>query len=400
MGLFNFCFICISNRPIDICTPAFSASSTSTGSDPVIMSSPSSSSSVNPGLDQTVQASFEASKATTGETLSSGESSQQNTTTNLEKLSPMQLSKSPESTLPFESTEDAVKEEYTLEEYQAHIRLGDYSGKVYNDLKNIAKRSKLPFPRDCAEWAEAIGFEYDDKTVSSGGLLGSFHTAADKLLSTCYLPKRASWRAVQHYADRNQAVHSKAGILKTVRAWNELYLQISRDLAELESFLPDSFKDTKKGSEEHSMEDHMDIIRYYRDSVAEWMKENHENVIEPQPSLPGISTGSNTEEPVKSKWITVGGTGDLSVSRTSSPDFPAEADKPSKRLSKFEALTTELESLDPQRCDQTVERVFEIFNGVILQKKKEGGKAKKDYRRESRKKGAASNAGPIGPDLA
>ncbi|PVH77759.1 hypothetical protein DL98DRAFT_591007 [Cadophora sp. DSE1049] len=332
-------------------------------------SSPSSSSSANPERDQATHAALCSSTAATEERLGSDETVDQIMISNLEALSVSQLPKSTilESTQPSGNPEHGAKKELTLEEYKAHVRLEDYSGRVYNDLKNTAESLKLAVPGDCTVWAEAIGHDKcpDDDNPPKGPLWVSFKAAADVLKKEHGLSVAASWRAVQHYADRNEALHSKAGFLKTARAWAELVSQIELDLDQLKSFLP---LDLQKFEN-----DHRQIMQYYKARVAEQEMKGKDKAVKEE-----MKDNSNAIM--------------MDEAENMFDHQPSSQDTLNEYLEKLQVLSSDLLSLDTEECFKALGECCEILQKKKLQLSNEKSRAEKMARREQKKKSRESGS--------
>ena len=158
-----------------------------------------------------------------------------------------------------------VKEE--LKELKFLCQVGDYAGRVFNDLKERWCGPNAP------RRADILAQEL--KIAGPGSAISN---AFEKTVS--YLPYEDWFEgqmcadtaklAVHAYSERNLACHSDSIQRKTVGDWHGLGQQISEDLARLREILPDS-RVTYETDWRH-------IINYYRDR---YIRQNPEGAWEP-----------------------------------------------------------------------------------------------------------------------
>ncbi|KAL2065263.1 hypothetical protein VTL71DRAFT_2932 [Oculimacula yallundae] len=162
---------------------------------------------------------------------------------------------------PTTSNLDEEEEELTLEEWKAYARLGDYCGKIFNDLKYAAKLLDIVRPTDCVTLADALDAGETTNDQGKRSLQVSFLKSAAHLQKKHGLSNKVSRLAVQSYAKRNHWFHSKAGHWKASGRLTLLGQEVSTDTQALPSLLP------------HSMIDDVDSYRkmaeYYRDRALE-----------------------------------------------------------------------------------------------------------------------------------
>lgn len=245
---------------------------------------PSSSSHSEPV--QTTQASLQSLIATITDKLGGGpvdniSLSRSDALLVLQHLSSIKTKTETSPTTP--KSEDVTKD---LGKYKGYARLGDYAGKVFNDLKNEAKDHNRAMPFDCEEWANAlrIGSAGDARMIS---LVQSFEFAADILLDKHDLSIQAARVAVRLYSLRNGLLHSKAGLLKMSRNWADLPKQVNKDLHELPSFLPPKFV----GKELELRE----LISYFGDRCADLQEAETKAAAEALLPLKELNIHSNSD---------------------------------------------------------------------------------------------------------
>ncbi|KAL9594134.1 MAG: hypothetical protein Q9219_007197 [cf. Caloplaca sp. 3 TL-2023] len=151
----------------------------------------------------------------------------------------------------------AVKKE--LQTLKSYCRLGDYSGKLFNDLKEQSYGRKHTVR--ATDWSESLSEAANgDKWVQ---VLQAFNEALDKL--PLNKGKRITFEtakyAIDFYAERNRICHCGNVELKEATDWNGLGQAALRDLQELQHILPED--------QAHHRDKWAAIIRYYRDSFIQ-----------------------------------------------------------------------------------------------------------------------------------
>ena len=149
-----------------------------------------------------------------------------------------------------------VKDELKI--LKAHVRLGDYAGKIYNDLQHLCWDSKMRLrAEDLAEELEA-----DVARGTTGNVTDTFQDALDNIPQNLRQSSEMTFDtakyAVSAYAARNLACHSRSAKLQDEGDWDQLAQLISKDLEELPEYLPD-------GQIQHRKH-WSSIITYFRDS--------------------------------------------------------------------------------------------------------------------------------------
>ncbi|KAL8798672.1 MAG: hypothetical protein Q9182_006483 [Xanthomendoza sp. 2 TL-2023] len=143
---------------------------------------------------------------------------------------------------------------------EVHRRLGDYAGKVYDDLKDQGwgKKTSL-LAKSLAEDLDRAAAQGTTVKVTE-----TFERAVDNLPQNLKdrgkMPVETAQFAVASYGDRNLACHSGVRQLKDEHLWIELGNQLSKDLRELHEILPD---DQLRHRDKWSQ-----IITYNRDSYV------------------------------------------------------------------------------------------------------------------------------------
>jgi hypothetical protein len=117
--------------------------------------------------------------------------------------------------------------------------MGDYAGKVYNDLKNTMRHQGQLVPKSAEELVRAAsGSDATFRGFRDRRLRRSWNKAFAFLKHRYGLSSATAKFAVQQYVIRNRRLHSKAGRYKMERDWVNLDRQTRVDLEMLESFLP------------------------------------------------------------------------------------------------------------------------------------------------------------------
>ncbi|KAL8694407.1 MAG: hypothetical protein Q9224_003574, partial [Gallowayella concinna] len=151
--------------------------------------------------------------------------------------------------------------EQDFKRLRAHIRLGDYAGKVYNDLKDTAYRGTR-VSINALTLAKGLREEANGRP---GKVTETLQKAVVKLpLNLQFqdkMPMEVAKFAIYAYEARNLACHRYLVELKSGDECGELAAEVSRDLKELPDFLPDD--------QIQHLESWRRIIDYYRDS---WMR--------------------------------------------------------------------------------------------------------------------------------
>jgi hypothetical protein len=127
-----------------------------------------------------------------------------------------------------------------LKVLKAHCRLGDYAGKVYNDLKEHTTDQPLPkHSTDLSTIFKQVAQK--GSKGANGRVIRAFEASAEYLAVNLdkNMDTETATFAVDAYSARNLAFHSKSMHLNTAADWPGLGHQISQDLQELESILPD-----------------------------------------------------------------------------------------------------------------------------------------------------------------
>jgi hypothetical protein len=153
---------------------------------------------------------------------------------------------------------ELIEAKNELKVLKAHCRLGDYAGKVYNDLKEHI--TDQPLPKHSTDLS--IIFKQVVQKGSKGAngrVMRAFQASAEYLAVNIdkNMDTETAMFAVDTYSARNLAFHSESMRLNTAADWPSLGHQISQDLQELESILPD-------GEGQH-IDKWRRIICYFRD---------------------------------------------------------------------------------------------------------------------------------------
>ncbi|KAH6669843.1 hypothetical protein B0J14DRAFT_671481 [Halenospora varia] len=171
---------------------------------------------------------------------------------------------------PTDEPESSVTKELTVLKH--HCRLGDYAGRVFNDLK--LHNTDAPLPKLATELVELLGEEdsdgpmalaIDDITYRIRNQGGDIDSAMAKF-------------AVQAYAARNHVCHGEAGHLVIAEKWDDLAQRISLDLEALPEILPEG--------QIQQLETWRRILCYYRDrytvqnSNGKWQKREEESLVQ------------------------------------------------------------------------------------------------------------------------
>jgi hypothetical protein len=171
---------------------------------------------------------------------------------------------------PTDEPESSATKELTVLKH--HCRLGDYAGRVFNDLKLY--NTDAPLPKLATELVElleeedsdgpmALAMEYITYRIRNQG--GDIDSAMAKF-------------AVQAYAARNQVCHGEAGHLVIAEKWDDLAQRISLDLEALPEILPEG--------QIQQLETWRRILCYYRDryivqdSNGKWQKREEESLVQ------------------------------------------------------------------------------------------------------------------------
>ncbi|KAL8897191.1 MAG: hypothetical protein Q9207_007335 [Kuettlingeria erythrocarpa] len=174
----------------------------------------------------------------------------------IKQLSPPEKSKAPQ---PSDPKLAMVEDE--LKKYKFYARLGDYAGKVFNDLKSLGYDSEVLVR--AAHLSEDL-----EKDVARGSVSAVTQTVQDavdmlpqNLQDPDKMPLETAQYAIYTYAMRNKAFHSRAMEFKDGFYWIELGQSIEEDLEDLDDVLPDD------QVQHRDKWDH--ILRYYRDSYIQ-----------------------------------------------------------------------------------------------------------------------------------
>ncbi|KAH9206376.1 hypothetical protein DL95DRAFT_416592 [Leptodontidium sp. 2 PMI_412] len=288
----------------------------------------------------------------------------------------------------------------TLDEWKAYARLGDYAGKIFNNLKHVVISLGLAQPGDSGTWAEAIRLGDNASTPWLRSLKISFEASAKCLSEKHGLSIEASRLTVDEYAERNHFFHSEAGHLKAARCWASLGSVIAKDLQDLPSFLPPSMIG--------DAEIYREIIMYYRDRVDEERVEAESTVVvavdDAKLSLGGLTLDGNDDPNVFGTTApTVDDLPDFNpfAQGSTPPKHGASEpldDEPSyKKVKKstedlsdqmseqfdvsfgyFKAAAMECKSVDPQACLKTLATLTEhMCNTIKSQSRNKANKKSK-----------------------
>ncbi|KAL3424174.1 hypothetical protein PVAG01_03455 [Phlyctema vagabunda] len=191
----------------------------------------------------------------------------------------------------------ATKELKVLKQY---CRLGDYAGRVFNDLKlyNV----DAPLPKLATDLAKLLGAE------DHGGPMAIAIEGA-----TCRIrnqgvgidPVMAKF-AVRAYAARNQVCHGEAGHLVVEKNWDALAHRVSSDLEALPELLPED--------QIQHLTTWRQILHYYRDwyivqdSDEKWQKREDDSIAQIPATVfaPGDRPISDLPPIVAKAWFSSG----------------------------------------------------------------------------------------------
>ncbi len=146
-----------------------------------------------------------------------------------------------------------------LHNLKAIIRLGDYAGHLFNDLKRHGSLGC-----DLSKHADVISQALKDGDGTVRQALQSSVSSLSVLAGE--MDFDTACFAIHAYAARNAACHSKAGLRKIARDWEGLAHQIDEDLSGLPGILPD-------GELQH-LDNWTRIIQWFRDRSIEQEKDS------------------------------------------------------------------------------------------------------------------------------
>ncbi|KAH8820268.1 hypothetical protein F5884DRAFT_865972 [Xylogone sp. PMI_703] len=169
---------------------------------------------------------------------------------------------------PIDEPESSATKELAVLKH--HCRLGDYAGRIFNDLK--FHNTDAPLPKLATELVELLGEEGSDGPMARAieGITYRIRNQGGDIDSAM------AKFAVKAYAARNQVCHGEAGHLVTAEKWDDLAQRISLDLEALPEILPED--------QMQQLETWRRILRYYRDryivqdSNGKWQKREEESL--------------------------------------------------------------------------------------------------------------------------
>lgn len=204
----------------------------------------------------------------------------------------------PEKSPPANPPESSATKELAI--LKQHCRLGDYAGRVFNDLK--FHRTDAPLPKLATELVELLGKEGSDGPMATAIEVITYRIRDQGADIDSAMAKFA----VEAYAARNLAVHGECGQLVMAEKWDDLPQRISLDLEALPEILPVS-------QIEH-LQTWRRILCYYRDRYivqvnGKWQKREEEDSIVQLPVAtlrPGDRPIRGLPPIVASSWFSKG----------------------------------------------------------------------------------------------
>ena len=153
-----------------------------------------------------------------------------------------------------------------LKSVKVHLRLGDYAGKVFNDLRDVCWGSSVRVRADviARETKQNVADGSSEVQVSP-----TMQKAFDKIPQELWRLREMTVEKAQYavcaYDARNSVCHSSAAELRDKGRWDQLAQHISKDLTELAGYLPDD--------QIQHQTTWRSIITYYRDSYTRFDEE-------------------------------------------------------------------------------------------------------------------------------